>query len=202
MSCLFASHGQSIGASISASVFPSEYSGLISFTIDCFDLLAVQETQESSPAPQFESISSLAFSLLYGPTSIHDYWKNHSFDYMDLCWQSDVSAFKCIVWICQSFHSKEQVSFNFMAAITVHSDFGRQGNKICHCFHFSSSICHEVMGPDTMILVFWMLSFKIAFSFSSFTPIKRFFSSSPLHFLPLEWYHLHIWGYWYFSWQS
>ena len=37
----------------------------------------------------------LAFSLLYGPalTSIHDYGKNHSFDYMDLCWQSDVSAF-------------------------------------------------------------------------------------------------------------
>ena len=78
---------------MSASVFPSEYSGLISFAIDCSDLLAVQETQESSPAPQFEIISSLAFSLLYGPTSIHDYWKNHSFDYMDLCWQSDVSAF-------------------------------------------------------------------------------------------------------------
>ena len=57
----------------------SEYSGLISFRIDWFDLLAAQE---SSPAPQFESINSLAFSLLYGPTltSIYDYWKNHSFD--------------------------------------------------------------------------------------------------------------------------
>ena len=46
-------------------------------------------TQESSPASQFESINSLALSLLYGPnvTSVHDYWKNHSFDYMDLCWQ-------------------------------------------------------------------------------------------------------------------
>ena len=45
---------------------------------------------------------------------------------------------------------------------------------------FSSSICHEVMGLDAMILVFWMLSFKWAFSLSSFTLIKRLFSSSSL----------------------
>ena len=42
----------------------------------------------------------------------------------------------------------------------------------------SPSICHEVMGPDAVILVFWMLSFKPAFSLSSFTFIKRLFSSS------------------------
>jgi len=42
------------------------------------------------------------------------------------------------------------------------------------------SICHEVMGPDTIILVFWMLSFKPTFSFSSFTFMKRFFSSFSL----------------------
>ena len=42
------------------------------------------------------------------------------------------------------------------------------------------SICHEVMGPDAMILIFWMLSFKPAFSVSSFTIIKRLFSSSSL----------------------
>ena len=68
----------------SFSISPSnEYSGLISFTIAWFDLLAVQgDSQESSPAPQFESINSLVLSLLYGSTltSIHDYWKNHSFD--------------------------------------------------------------------------------------------------------------------------
>ena len=44
----------------------------------------------------------------------------------------------------------------------------------------SPSICHEVMGPDAMILVFWMLSFKPAFSLFSFTFIKRLFSSSLL----------------------
>ena len=43
-----------------------------------------------------------------------------------------------------------------------------------------TSICREVMGPDAMILVFWMLSFKPVFSLSSFTFIKRLFSSSSL----------------------
>ena len=44
---------------------------------------------------QFKSINSMVLSFLYGPTfkSIHDYWKNHSFDKTDLCWQSNVSAF-------------------------------------------------------------------------------------------------------------
>ena len=72
----------------SFSISPSnEYSGLISFRIDWFDLLAVQGI--------LKSLLLSALSFLYGPTltSIHDYWKNHSFDYMDLCWQSNVSAF-------------------------------------------------------------------------------------------------------------
>ena len=82
--------------SFSLSISPSnEYSELISFRIDWFDLLAVQGTLKSSPAPQFESINFSVLSLLYGPTltSIRDYWENHSFDYMDLCWESDVCAF-------------------------------------------------------------------------------------------------------------
>ena len=78
------------------SVSPSnEYSGLISF-INWFDLLAVQGTlQESTPTPLFKSINSSALSQLYDPnlTSMHDYWKKHSFDYMDLCQQSNVFAF-------------------------------------------------------------------------------------------------------------
>ena len=40
-----------------------------------------------------------------------------------------------------------------MAAVTTPSDFGAQENKICHCFYVFPSICHEVMGPDAMILV-------------------------------------------------
>ena len=49
---------------------------------------------------------------------------------------------------------------------------------VCPCFTVSPSISHEVMGPDVMILVFWMLSFKPTYSLSSFTFIKSLFSSS------------------------
>ena len=82
--------------SFSFSISPSnEYSGLISFRKDWLDLLAVQGTQESSPTSQFKSINSSVLSFLCSPTltSIHDYWENHSFDSVDLCWQSNVSAF-------------------------------------------------------------------------------------------------------------
>ena len=62
----------------------SKYSGLISFRMDWLDLLAVQGTLKSSPTPQFKSINSSALSFLYSPTltSIYDYCKNHSFDYL------------------------------------------------------------------------------------------------------------------------
>ena len=54
-----------------------------------------RDSQESSPTLQFKNINSSVLSFLYGPTltSIYDYWKNHSFDEMDLCQQSNVSAF-------------------------------------------------------------------------------------------------------------
>ena len=73
--------------SFSLSISPSsEYSGLISFRMDWLDLLAVQGTLKSSLAPQFKSINSLVLSLVYGATltSVHDYWKNHTFHYPDL----------------------------------------------------------------------------------------------------------------------
>ena len=54
-----------------------------------------RDSQESSPTPQFKSIRFLALSFLHSPTLtfIHDHWKNHSLDQMNLCWQSNVSAF-------------------------------------------------------------------------------------------------------------
>ena len=54
-----------------------------------------RDSQESSPTPQLKNVNSLVLSFLYDTTltSIHDYWKNHSFDYRDLCRQSQVSAF-------------------------------------------------------------------------------------------------------------
>ena len=83
--------------SFSFSISPSnEYSGLISFWIDWFDLLAVQGALKS--LLQHHNLKALflqrsAFLMVPPLTSIHDYWKNHSFEYTDPCQQSDVSAF-------------------------------------------------------------------------------------------------------------
>ena len=67
----------------SFSISPSnEYSGLISFRMDWLDLLAVQGTLKSLLQQHSSSMNSSVLSFLYSPTltSIHDYWKNHSFD--------------------------------------------------------------------------------------------------------------------------
>ena len=92
MSQFFALGCQSIAAS--ASVPPVNIQGWFPLGLTSY-LLADQGTLKSSPAPPIESISSSAISLLYGQTltSIHDYWKNRSFDCTDLCQQSNVSAF-------------------------------------------------------------------------------------------------------------
>ena len=80
--------------SFSFSIRPSkEYSGLISFKIDF--LISLQSKGLSRIFNiTVESVRSLVLNLPYGPTltSIHDYWKNHRFNYTDLCWQSNVSA--------------------------------------------------------------------------------------------------------------
>ena len=99
MSSFFASGGQSIGASASTSVlskniqdwFPLWWTSWISLQskglLRVFSNTTVQKHQSS------------ALSFLYSPTltSIHDYWKNHSLDYTDLSWQSNVSAFEYAV---------------------------------------------------------------------------------------------------------
>ena len=85
--------------SFSFSISPSnEYSGLISLGWTVRSLCSPRDSQESSPTPWFNSINSLAFSFLYSPTltSIHDYWKNHSLDYANLCRQSEVCFLTCM----------------------------------------------------------------------------------------------------------
>ena len=68
-----------------------------------------------------------------------------------------------------------------MAAVTICSDFGAHKKmKSDSVSTVSPSISREVMGPDVMIFVFWMLSFKPTFSLFSFIFIKRPFSSSSL----------------------
>ena len=91
MSQLFTSGGQSIRASASVlpmiiqDWFPSGLTGLSKGLSRVFSSITIQKHQffGSQPFLWFKSICR----------SICDYWKNHSFDYMDLCWQNDVSAF-------------------------------------------------------------------------------------------------------------
>ena len=93
VSWLFTSGGQRIGAS--ASVLPTSIQGWFLLGLTGLISFLSKRLSRVVPTPQLESINSLALSLLSGPvlTSIHDYWKNHSFDYTNLCWQSDVFAF-------------------------------------------------------------------------------------------------------------
>ena len=74
---------------------PTILSSVISFSSCLQSPCTPRDSQESSPTPQFKSISSSSLSILYGPelTSIHDCRKNHSFDYTDLFQQCDISAF-------------------------------------------------------------------------------------------------------------
>ena len=78
--------------SFSFNISPSnEYSGLISFRIDWFDLLAVQGTLKSLLQHHSSKASVLWCSAFFMVQLSYPYWKNHSFDYIDLCWQSNDS---------------------------------------------------------------------------------------------------------------
>ena len=82
MSHLFASGGQSTGVSASTSVPPMNTLDLSPLGWTCWSPCSPMDSQESSPTPQFKSINCLALSFVYSPAlaSIHDHWKNHSFD--------------------------------------------------------------------------------------------------------------------------
>ena len=86
MSQLFASGGQSIGISVSASVLPKNIQGWLPVGLTGWISLQSRWLLRSFPAPQFKSINSSVLSFLYTPTltSMHDCWKNRSSDYMDL----------------------------------------------------------------------------------------------------------------------
>ena len=65
-----------------------------------------------------------------------------------------------IFYVCHSFSSKEQVSFNFVVAVTVHIILEPKKIKSLTVPIVSSSMCHEVMGPDAMVFLFWILSHR------------------------------------------
>ena len=92
---LFASGGPSIEALALASVLPVNIPGCFPLRSTAWSPSCPRDFQESALAPQFESINCSVLSLLSGSTltSMHGYWKSHSFEYTAICQQSDVSAF-------------------------------------------------------------------------------------------------------------
>ena len=95
MSQLIASGGQNIGISASASVLPMNIQDWFPLGWTGWISLLSKGLSRIFSNTQFKSINSSALSFLYSPTltSIQDYWKNHSLDQTDICWQSNVSAF-------------------------------------------------------------------------------------------------------------
>ena len=100
------------------------------------------------------------------------------------------------------FNWKKLISFNFMAAVTICSDLGPQESKVSYCFHYFPIYLAWSDGTRCLDLSFLTveLNVKPAFSLSSFTFVKKLFSSSSLSVK--GWCHLYIWSYWYVSRQS
>ena len=121
--------------SFSFNISPSnEYSGLISFRMDCLDLLAVQG---SSPTPQFKSINSSALSFLYSPalTSIHDYWKTIALTRWTFVGKVMSLLFNMLSRLVIAFlpRSKHLLISWLQSPFAVILEPPK--NKVCHCFH-------------------------------------------------------------------
>ena len=138
-----------------------------------------RDSQEPSPTPQFNSINSSVLSFLYSPnlTSIHDYWKNHNLTRKTFVGKVKSLLFNTLSRLIVAFlpRSKHLLISWLQSPPAVILEPKKIKSAIV-----SPSIRHEVTGPDAMTLVFWMLNFKPTFSLSSFTFIKRLFSSSSL----------------------
>ena len=93
MSRLFASGGQSVGASVLTSVLPMNSLGSFPLGLNDLSPCCPRDSSGSYLGPQFESISSLVLSLLYVPTltSVHDFGKNIAWT---IRWKSDVTSFE------------------------------------------------------------------------------------------------------------
>ena len=202
MNQLFAWGGQSIGISASASVLPMNTQDWPSVGWTGWTFFAVQGTlksliqHHSSKAPIFQcsAFSTVQLSHPYITTGKTIALTRQTFvgKVMSLLFNM---LFRLVITFpprskCLLISWLQSPSAVILEPKKIKSDTAST---------VSPFISHEMMGPDTMILVFWMLSFKPTFSLF-FTFIKRLFSSSSLS--AIGWCYLHIWGYRYFSWQS
>ena len=168
----------------------SEHPGLISFRMDWLDLLAVQGTLKSLLQHQTSKASILWCSAFFTLQLSHPYMTTGK--------TIALTRWTCVGKVMSLLFNMRFNSIlkRLVIAFLPRSKFlliswlqspsamilEPRKTKSDTVSTVSPSICHEVVGSDAMILVFWMLSFKPTFSLSSFTFIKRLFSL--LHFLP------------------
>ena len=118
----------------------SEQSGLISFRMDWFDLLAVQETLKHLIQHHSLKASILRHSAFFMVELSHPFMtigKTTTLTMWTFVGKVVSLLFNMLSgFVIAFFFFMEQLSFTFMTAVTIHSDFGAQENKICHCIHF------------------------------------------------------------------
>ena len=168
----------------SFSISPSnEYSGLISFSMDWLDLLVVQETLKSLLQHHSSKASILQRSAFFIVQLSHRYVTTGKTKVLTR--QTSVGKVMSLLF---NMLSRLVITFLPRSKCLLISGLQSPSAVILELKKIKSvtvsivspSICHEVMGPDVMILVFWILCSKPAFSLYSFTFIKRLFSSSSL----------------------
>ena len=143
--------------SFSFNTSPSyENSGLISFRMDWLDLLAIQGTLKSLVQHHRSKASILQCSAFFTVQLSHPYMTTgKTIALTRWTFVSKVMSllFNMLSRLVIAFLPKSKHLLTY-GCVTICSDFGAQRNKVSHCFHISPSICHDVMGPDAMILVF------------------------------------------------
>ena len=154
--------------------------------MDWFDLPAVQGTLKSLLQHHSSKASIHRHSAVFMVQLSHPYTttrKTIVFDYVDLCQKSNVSAFECAVWVGHSFSSKSKRLL--ISQLQSPSAVILEPKKIKSVTVSigSPSVCHEVMGVDATIFVFWMLSF-LSQHFHSPLLLSSRDSLVPLCFLP------------------
>ena len=168
--------------SFTFSISPSsEYAGLISFRIDWSDLLAVQRTLKSLLQHHRSKASILLCSAFFMAQLSHPYMTTGKTTALTR-WIFVGKVMSLLFNMLSRFVIAFLPRSNYLLPVWLQSPSAvilePKNLTSVTVSTVSPSICHEVMGSDYMILVSWMISFKPAFFLSSFTFIKRLFSSS------------------------
>ena len=168
----------------SFSISPSnEYSGLISFRMDWLDMLAVQRTLKSLLQHHSSKPSIVRYSTFFTVQLSHPFMttrKTIALTRRIFVGKVMSLLFNMLSRFFTAFLPRSKrllISWLQLPSAVILEPLKIRSLTVSIA---SPSICHGVMGPDAMILVFWILSFKPTFSLSSFTFIKRLFSSSSL----------------------